>query len=979
MCRELRYIRIHFVVKSLLAVLAAASITLVCPAAEPEAKPAVNSTLVLSSREPDMTVEKPAAKLLIREIVRQAVLIAARDELGLSTRDATLRESMPAGAADSALQIDVQTAESSDKFVRFRLSLGGGDQAPPFYEKQIALTLTDPDVVDYVAFVAALEELSRTELVEALKKSGLEGKSNPLDASVKVPAGTERQLSEMNFLSQFTAIRELHGRQRSDGESAQTLAGLARGYAHLGQLTNFHWNASHKAFKARAMLYAQRLVHSNNKSPWSLRQRAYALALVGLHGAALADLKEARAPAAGDVSAPDSALAWEPVIEAYCRYDTKALEAPNDALRELAAYVSYLIVENSNSKSQSLTAGRRALEIAPECYAVCDSMIRYSGVINLHRTTVHGPQTLSQTLPRRLQEMPGLPVTVSSLLDRAAKAEDDGAPRASDPAWSDPVTRIALIEALVAEGDAGLGASEPSWELLGRLIEDVTFVHAYRRLEFFAAPLGLPRAALIEQARAAAALVAEHPLLPVIKCAVLSPQGEAQQIQRLCAAMHMNDAEIAMYPFVGRSWFGQPPDKTFGVNLWQAIQRHTDTIAQDLEQTGYYSQKGEYAHQLTSVSPHSPQGIALLIIYDGRYAQSRLKQWESDFGGHVVVLRALATRYLQLGQTSDAERCLRHYVELAPDSWGFESLANMYWQQKQPEKWKQTLDESLKHEDFALSHAQARVAIARYLMDRKAWPEAVVYADAAAESGASWALVCAAECHEALEQWESAEQLMRTTGERYGNDRLLWYFWCRRTGHGDVAAAQKLAAIYIAQLSANPNVPLDAVGVYHILSQKNDLAQAAFKRTFDRLGNPYSGIHFALLADEAGQTEVRDAALADAVDRGQRLRNGPGGQPPTLDIAMAKWLNNAYHQPADTEPALDALDDLLKVADKAAQANVAYFSGRYFKLRGKADLATRYLQRAIDTGVASNWNRTLACTLLRETPAEKEKPAEGEK
>ena len=122
-----------------------------------------------------------------------------------------------------------------------------------------------------------------------------------------------------------------------------------------------------------------------------------------------------------------------------------------------------------------------------------------------------------------------------------------------------------------------------------------------------------------------------------------------------------------------------------------------------------------------------------------------------------------------------------------------------------------------------------------------------------------------------------------------------------------------------------------------------------------------------------------DLEQADAVDRGQRLRNGPGGQPPTLDIAMAKWLNNAYHQPADTEPALDALDDLLKVADKAAQANVAYFSGRYFKLRGKADLATRYLQRAIDTGVASNWNRTLACTLLRETPAEKEKPAEGEK
>ena len=83
---------------------------------------------------------------------------------------------------------------------------------------------------------------------------------------------------------------------------------------------------------------------------------------------------------------------------------------------------------------------------------------------------------------------------------------------------------------------------------------------------------------------------------------------------------------------------------------------------------------------------------------------------------------------------------MKRYVELAPDHWGFETLANSYWQQKQPEKWKETLDESLKHEDFALSHARSRVAIARYFMERKQWAGALPYADAAAETGAAWAM-----------------------------------------------------------------------------------------------------------------------------------------------------------------------------------------------------------------------------------------------
>ena len=58
-------------------------------------------------------------------------------------------------------------------------------------------------------------------------------------------------LREMNHFSQFAAVRHLHALHRSEGQSADTLAALVRAYANLGPLTNFHWNATHKVFKAR--------------------------------------------------------------------------------------------------------------------------------------------------------------------------------------------------------------------------------------------------------------------------------------------------------------------------------------------------------------------------------------------------------------------------------------------------------------------------------------------------------------------------------------------------------------------------------------------------------------------------------------------------------------------------------------------------------------------------------------------------------
>ncbi|HEY4309032.1 MAG TPA: hypothetical protein VGN12_06235 [Pirellulales bacterium] len=944
-------------------------------AAEPTTTETGPKSFCLAAAEPDSLTRFTPAKLLVREILRQAVLLAAREELGLATRDMTLRESMAPTDDANALVLDAHTAESEGKFVRLRITRGEGDAAEVLYEKELPYPSGVGKLVDYAALVVAVEPLTRTEIPDALRKAGMQGNANKVDKTVLLAERSKKRLAELNFFSQMAALREVHKLVRDEGESAQTLAALVRVYANLGQLTKFHWNASHKAFAARSLLYAQRLVARDEQSPWSLQHRAYAEALAGLHAAALADLKAATPE--NDVPA-DEMLAegarpplythWVPLIEALCRYDAPALEKPpaDDDLAELAALCAYLVVENSNCESMALTAGRKALEVVPECYAICDSMDRYSGVINRHTTTVQAPMELGERIKDRLRQFSDLPAGVNEELRSRALGMIEGHP---DPAWAGGAPRAALVKSLVQAGAVGRDTREPSWELLGRLLEDITIVHVFRRLEFFHDGLGLPSSSYRDQLPTAFAAVADHPYLPLAKTAILDPQRDVQQIAKLLESSQAVDLGLSLLPVHQRIGYASADRGSIRTIWWDKIWRHTDHTAEDLERMAQFANAREFAHLLQTVSPHSPQAIALLVANDPEYSQDKLVDWEKDGRNQAVVCKALGLRYSRLGQSSDAERCLQRYIELSPDQWGFGTLADVYWKQKQTDKWQQTLEESLKHEDFALSHANTQVKLARYFMGQQDFHRAQPYANAAAQSGAAWAMICAADCHEGLENWDQAEELVQATAERYSDSRLDWFFWCCRTGHGHKDAAQRLAKQIAPQLSLSSNGnDWDRLGVYHLLCDKQDLAKKAFAKAFEISGQPYSAIHLALLEDQAGNTAARDAALVGAVDRGSKLTGQ--GNLPTANIEFAKWLNDAYHQPADAAPNVAALDEQLKTYDVHNQANLDYFAGRYLHDHGHDDLAREYLEKCLATRV-SKWNLAVAGQLLREmTPSD---------
>ena len=211
----------------------------------------------------------PTRGLLMQEILRQSVLIAARDELGLQTRDGHLREWRGNVPLEFAQEMAFGPAD-------VRLMDKPGSQVAVWFHSYPVDWITD-----YSALVENAESMSRTEFVAVIEKDGWTGAPNDAKESGPAPADAENLLAEMEQLSQLAAVREAHALIHTDGESLDRLGVLVRGYANLGQLTRFQWSQEYSVFQARSLLYAQRMVVAHPESPVPLWHRAYARAMAG--------------------------------------------------------------------------------------------------------------------------------------------------------------------------------------------------------------------------------------------------------------------------------------------------------------------------------------------------------------------------------------------------------------------------------------------------------------------------------------------------------------------------------------------------------------------------------------------------------------------------------------------------------------------------------------------------------------------------
>jgi tetratricopeptide (TPR) repeat protein len=876
--------------------------------------------------------------ILARELFRQALLIAARDELGLATRDELLGDPPPAAAGgDPQAELLTVLRSGTGDASRVLIRRIDGTRAGVLLAKDLPGTKSPFGELPPLA--ATAEVLSRTEFAEALRKLGLEGRPNAIRDDAGLPAGVEERLSRLGYTEPFAAVRAIHEAIRTGGESPARLGGLVRGYALLGLLTEHHWHPAHKAFKARALLYAQRMVVRDPKGHLGLWHRAYAESLLGLHKEALADIAEARqrATAAGDRFFP----VWADLIEACARCDIVRMNVPKGPLAPLSALLGLLALEPTVLADLGLLAGKDVLARDPECYRAHDAMCRLGELLNdIEPPTSLGPDVFGRTIPLRLAALDSLPAIVRAHLDQPS------------------VTGTALFEALGAAGAPGADGGEPSWAVLGRMLRETRFVQVQRRLHVLRGPLGAMAGQYLDRQRV---VVADHPYRLYLESLATPRDRAARVLEGLAGHLDVTNVQTRSYVMLEALERLKLPT---GPAAWTFARRHVDNTAYDLAELVRYTtgrEQSDNALALLEVSPHSQYAQAVLIEKDWERARPHVAEWEKAANNAPVLLAALARRDTDQGQLDEARRVLLRYIQFSPDQWAYELLAKDFKDRGDVERWRLTLDEFLaKAEDNGRSHAQVRVQIANYYMGLDNWDEAWPYAEAAAASGAHWALVCAARCAEGRKDWDSAERYTRQICER--NPRggwPAWYLFCKRTGHGDAEAAAALAERGVAASADHPSVyPPTPIGYFHWLSGDPKQAVPFFRKAYDAAPSATACVPLILIADQVGDAAARDEWIRTLLTRYRKQAPNTARIFEIFGTAVEKGNLDAVD--------LQAVDQVLgEIRIPAYRGNNEFFVGCYLVNHGKAEEARQHLERALRSTASNRFMRAIAADHLQ--------------
>ena len=192
-----------------------------------------------------------------------------------------------------------------------------------------------------------------------------------------------------------------------------------RGYANLGLLTEFQWDAASAAYKALALLYAQRLVASQPESAQAFWHRAYAEVLASIPWLANDDIDEdevrrrnclrpsGRRRPAGGAGRRLVPLRVRPARSGEPRAGRRAGGTPAPAYPRAAT-----------AKRMSPCAARAVIDANPERFRAYDALCEVSGVANPHLATTLAPEVLSKNVPHLIAAIPGLPEAARKAAER---------------------------------------------------------------------------------------------------------------------------------------------------------------------------------------------------------------------------------------------------------------------------------------------------------------------------------------------------------------------------------------------------------------------------------------------------------------------------------------------------------------------------------------------------------------------------------
>lgn len=887
-----------------------------------------------------------------RELGRQAILLAAREELGYPTRDQTLGERI-----DEAKQNVFDAMIESRHGQGLRLLVRRGDETVYDHEVEDAIG----PVFDIQRLAQKLEPLTRGELADALADAlddtGIERRPNRVVESAAAPAEAEILLSRMDHISQFHALRLLHQAVRETGESPELTGAIARGYANLAMLDVTTMDARSVAYRARAMLYAERLRSRAPRAPETAWTLAYVYALAGYPTIAL-DSLEAADGAADAADAPR----WLEVIVAGCHHNFTDLAAVaydrRDERAELAAVLLMRSAVTSGSKVLAIETGNECLRTAPGCLWIADAVDDAAGVSLRHRTSLIGPGLHGRVLSTALPEILDLPASIATGLVDSTRGKSD-LEEADVQVSVNPVA-FAQISGRLHDAAAG-DNQEPSWGVLAGDIQAWTTLHLYRRGHFLRFSLDWDAADFVAAMEPA---FADDRWAPVLRTLGVTPTNRVEPYAELVAEFELLDANYLS----SAGWFWEVPR---GVRLKNTTAGAACSVvsgargATELEyalklRNNNAETRVRHARWMFDCSKHAPLRIAVLIRDDPQTTDEQVAQWTEEYGDHPVVALALGQRAERRDQHEEAIRHFETYLSRSPDAGRFIELAGIYYRLGD-DRWLETLEEILDHEDYALDHARAAVTIAATLLQEGEYDAAATWASRGAESGAAWAMTMDCECRAAQGMLKETVKLAELNSKRYDNPD--WYAWCVLTGEGDLEAAWKWKKDYRARRGGFSARDAEFAETLHLWAQgKEQECLEMLVARAEKNDSHWDPIAIAMLAERFGDEALRDKWLAKAAARVESTTDNPY---PRLAVLLQSAVKTGS---LDKDAIPKIVEDL--GLDVGWEPPVNFFAGMYCENRGDNEAAIEYWKTCVRHRTRDHWVRLMAAIELRKAGAD---------
>ena len=516
-----------------------------------------------------------------REVLRQGLLMESYQKLGLIPREEWLGDSFPEATSNLPTitcrldiefllkrVIDAQAVQgdgvaslwhttlqdSKDRDIKIDYASGNQVKMDPKTKKPIIPTTVRqtgrllrrfnlPPAPPQHNFNRESQDslaLVRRQMLSALKaeaKKTPDFRPMPLKKSdVSVPDSITTLLQDMNFVSQYSAIRQLHALEQTEGQSPQVMGALARGYANLSVLTNHYWHPVNSAFAGRAIWYAESLptdgqivFHADtaastglesvektaegteaakvagktevaeDKTPsyqmtasrWRNAHRIYVYGLLGYHGETLEMIDDfEKTPAESDEPEPPALASLCQLIKAYCRYDMRTLRGDSfpKSDREFAALLSFLAMSESEGNWASAPARLSELLTVnmPDCYRLYGGDTR-EGLSSIQNRMKLPGATLAKNLYTQIADIPGAPEEVMQIAKKRSLGNNPLAKMLSSWSGKQPDSDFkdrqklyrTLLGTLPQSGDSAAKDDSPlSWATLGLLVKELSFLQA---------------------------------------------------------------------------------------------------------------------------------------------------------------------------------------------------------------------------------------------------------------------------------------------------------------------------------------------------------------------------------------------------------------------------------------------------------------------------------------------------------------------